>query len=216
MPLIASFHEIRFPTGIAFRSRGGPERKTEIVALGSGGEVRNARWADSRRRYDAGYGVRSLADIHAVIGFFEERRGRLFGFRWRDRTDDGSGPPGTEPGPLDQMIGTGDGVALSFALAKTYGADHAPYRRAISKPVEGSVRVAVDGVEAAEGTQWSVDPASGLVSFLPGHVPASGAAVTAGFRFDVPVRFDSDSLSIDLAAFEAGEIPSIPIVEIRP
>ncbi|MBN9017279.1 MAG: DUF2460 domain-containing protein [Rhizobiales bacterium] len=216
MPLIPSFHEIRFPTGIAFRSRGGPERRTEVVTLGSGRETRNQRWADSRRRYDAGYGVRSLADMNAVIAFFEERRGKLFGFRWRDRTDDASAPPGTDPGPLDQAIGTGDGTNAAFQLVKTYGAAHAPYVRTIAKPVEGSVRVAVGGVEVAEGTAFAVDPASGVVTFLPGHVPASGAAVTAGFAFDVPVRFDVDQLAIDLAAFDAGEIPSIPLVEILP
>ncbi|MCX5493083.1 DUF2460 domain-containing protein [Kaistia dalseonensis] len=216
MPLIPSFHEIRFPTAIAFGSSGGPERKTEIVALGSGAEVRNARWAQSRRRYEAGYGVRSLADIHAVIAFFEERRGRLFGFRWRDRTDDASGPPGAEPTPLDQPIGIGDGATAAFQLAKTYGGAHAPYVRAIAKPVAGSVRVAVDGVEQVEGAAFAIDPTTGRVTFLPGHEPAAGLAVTAGFRFDVPVRFDTDQLTINLAAFEAGEIPSIPIVEIRP
>ncbi|MCX5512117.1 TIGR02217 family protein [Kaistia algarum] len=216
MPLIPSFHEIRFPTGIAFRSSGGPERKTEVVTLGSGRETRNQRWADSRRRYDAGYGVRSLVDMNAVIEFFEERRGKLFGFRWRDRTDDGSVPPGSEPGPLDQAIGTGDGVKTVFQLAKTYGSVHAPYVRQIAKPVEGSVRVAVAGTEMAEGIAVAVDPASGLVTFLPGHIPPDGAAITAGFRFDVPVRFDLDQLAIDLSAFEAGAIPSIPLVEILP
>jgi len=216
MPLIPAFHEIRFPTGIAFRSSGGPERKTEIVTLGSGREVRNQRWAESRRRYDAGYGVRSLADLHAVIAFFEERRGRLHGFRWRDRTDDASAPPGSEPAPSDQVLGTGDGTRTQFPLTKTYGAAHSPYIRAIAKPVAGSVRVAVGGAEVTEGTAFSVDPATGIVAFLPGHVPPPGAAVTAGFRFDVPVRFDIDQLSIDLAAFEAGDIPSIPLVEILP
>jgi len=211
MPLIPAFHEIRFPTGIAFGSSGGPERRTEVVTLGSGGERRNARWAQSRRRYDAGYGVRSLADLHQVIAFFEERRGKLFGFRWRDRADDASAPPGTEPAPTDQTLGTGDGETTVFPLKKTYGGLHAPYDRAIAKPVEGSVRVAVDGVALEE---FWVDPATGLVTLA--EAPAEGAIVTAGFRFDVPVRFDTDQLVINLAAFEAGEIPSIPIVEIRP
>lgn len=215
MPLIESFHDIRFPSDIAFRSSGGPERKTEIVALGSGRERRNQRWAESRRRYDAGYGLRSLADIHAVIGFFEERRGRLFGFRWRDRLDDGSAPPGTAPGPCDQLIGTGDGTTLTFQLAKTYGADFAPYRRRIAKPVAGTVRLAVAALERP-ASAFAVDCASGLVSFASGSAPPPGALVTAGFRFDVPVRFDTDRLDIDLSAFEAGEIPSVPLVEILP
>ncbi len=215
MPLIEGFHDVRFPTGIAFRSSGGPERKTEIVALGSGHERRNQRWADSRRRYDAGYGVRSLADIHAVIAFFEERRGRLYGFRWRDRTDDASAPPGTEPTPFDQAIGTGDGSAATFQLIKRYGGAFAGYDRVIAKPVAGSVVLAVASVQVAS-SDVAIDAATGRVTFSAGHVPPSGAVVTAGFRFDVPVRFDSDELTINLAAFEAGEIPSIPLVEIRP
>ncbi|HWJ72121.1 MAG TPA: DUF2460 domain-containing protein [Kaistia sp.] len=215
MPLIESFHDVRFPTGIAFRSSGGPERKTEIVALGSSREKRNQRWADSRRRYDAGYGVRSLADIHEVIAFFEERRGRLFGFRWRDRTDDASAAPGAAPTPFDQKIGTGDGTTARFQLVKRYGGDFAAYDRVIAKPVAGSVSLAVASV-AVGPANVAIDHATGMVTFAAGHVPPAGALVTAGFRFDVPVRFDTDVLTINLAAFEAGEIPSIPLVEIRP
>jgi uncharacterized protein (TIGR02217 family) len=79
-----TFHDIRFPTTIAFHSSGGPERKTEIVTLGSGFEERNAVWANSRRRYDVGYGVKTLDDLHAVIAFFEARLARLYGFRFKD------------------------------------------------------------------------------------------------------------------------------------
>src|SRR5882724_1861416 len=142
-----SFHEILFPLDIALRSAGGPERKTEIVALGSGAEERNARWAHSRRRYDAGYGVKTLDALSQVVTFFEERRGQLYGFRWRDRLDHSSAVPGTSVTPLDQALGIADGVQAAFALLKTYGADHAPYRRPIVKPVDGSVRVAVNDVE---------------------------------------------------------------------
>ena len=212
---MAAFHDALFPLALGFGSTGGPERRTELVALASGHETRNTRWADSRRRYDIGTGIRSVADIHALIAFFEERRGRLHGFRFRDRMDWKSCPPDAEPGPGDQPIGTGDGANAAFMLTKTYGSGFAPYSRAIGKPAAGSVRVAVDGVEVAEGTDFSVDAASGTVTFLPGGVPAGGAQVTAGFLFDVPVRFDTDRLSIDLAAFEAGAVPSIPIVEIR-
>ena len=210
-----TFHEVRFPTGIAFGATGGPERRTEIVTLASGAEERNTRWADSRRRYNAGYGVRTLDDLHAVVAFFEERRGRLHGFRWLDRIDWKSCAPGAEPDPEDQGIGTGDGETARFQLAKTYGALHAPWRRTIRKPVAGTVRVAVDGVEKAAGSDWTVDPATGIVTFAGPAIPADGALVTAGFAFDVPVRFDTDSLDVNLTSFAAGEIPAIPLVEIR-
>jgi uncharacterized protein (TIGR02217 family) len=205
-----TFHEIRFPTTIAFHSTGGPERKTEIVTLGSGFEERNGVWMNSRRRYDVGYGVKTLDDIHAVIAFFEARAGRLYGFRFKDFADFKSSPPQTALTPHDQALGTGDGVTKSFALAKTYASGPAGWTRAIVKPVAGTVRVAVGGVETSA---FGLDAATGVVTLT--QAPAGGAAVTAGFEFDVPVRFDTDALAINLAGFRTGEIPSIPLVEIR-
>jgi uncharacterized protein (TIGR02217 family) len=211
MPALVPFHEILFPTAIAFGATGGPERVTEIVSLASGFEERNSRWADSRRRYNAGYGVKTLDDLHAIVAFFEERRGRLYGFRWRDRVDWQSCAPGASPAPTDQAIGEGDGERTTFQLAKTYGAAHAPYVRAIAKPVASSVSIAVDGEALADG--WSVETTTGVVTF--DAAPAADAAITAGFRFDVPVRFDTDRLDINLTSFAAGDIPAIPLVEIR-
>lgn len=209
-----AFHEVLFPLSIAFGSSGGPERRTDVVLLASGHEERNTRWADSRRRYNAGTGVRSLDDLHTLIGFFEGRRGKLFGFRFRDRGDWKSCAPGGAVDPADQEIGVGDGVTATFQLVKSYGGV-APYERAIAKPVAGSVRVAVDGAEKVAGVDFSVDGATGIVTFLPGRIPGMGATVTAGFEFDVPVRLDTDRLDINLASFEAGDVPNIPIVEIR-
>ena len=207
------FHEIRFPIDVSLGSRGGPRRRTDIVTLASGREERNSRWAHSLRRYDAGLGVRTLDALHAVVAFFEERRGRLTGFRFHDRVDWRSGPPSQAPQPGDQRIGTGDGATAAFPLVKTYGSAHAPYSRLIAKPVAGTVRVAVNGAEQPPAA-FACDTATGVVTFAPGAVPPAGAAVTAGFAFDVPVRFDTDELDIDLSAFEAGEIPAIPLVEI--
>ena len=212
---MTAFHDVLFPLDIALRSAGGPERRTEIVTAGSGREERNARWAHSRRRYDAGYGVKTIEALSSVVAFFEERRGRLHGFRWRDRLDHSSAASGAVT-PLDQVIGTGDGSTAIFQLSKTYGSIYAPYVRPIAKPVVGSVRVAVAGVEAVESAAFTCDAATGLITFLSGHIPAASAAITAGFLFDVPVRFDTDFLEVDLSAFAAGAIPKIPLVEIRP
>ncbi len=210
-----SFHEVRFPTAISRGAQGGPERRTDVVVLGSGHEERNARWADSRRTYNAGYGVKSLDDLHAVVAFFEERRGRLYGFRWRDHFDFRSCPPQQAVTAADQTIGSGTGAIATFQLVKTYGSSFAPWVREIKKPVAGTVRVAVAGVEKTLGTQFTVDAATGVVTFLAGHVPAGGQTVTAGFEFDVPVRFDADRLEISLSGFQHGVIPNIPIVEVR-
>lgn len=211
--MVSDFHEVRFPLDVALGSRGGPSRRTDVVPLASGREHRNSRFAHSRRRYDAGLGVRTLDALHAVVAFFEERRGRLHGFRFRDPVDWRSGPPSRAPTPADQRIGTGDGTTAAFPLSKSYGASFAPYARPIAKPVAGTVRVAVSGIER---TDFACDPATGIVVFPAGAIPPPGAPVTAGFAFDVPARFDTDDLLVDLSAFAAGEIPRIPLVEIVP
>lgn len=210
---MSAFDEALFPTAIALGATGGPERRTQIVSLASGHEERNQLWAHSRRRYDAGYGVRSLDDIHAVIAFFEERRGRLNAFRWRDPFDHRSCAPSAAPSASDlvQLIPDSDS---KFQLTRTYGAGASAYSRAITKPVSGTVQIAIEGVALQEGSDFSIDHTTGIVTNLSGNWPTL-SPVTAGFMFDVPARFDTDRLDIDLSAFAAGAIPSIPIVEVR-
>lgn len=211
--MIQAFHNVRFPTAISRKSAGGPERRTEVVTLGSGHEQRNARWSDSRRRYNAGIGVTTLDELHQVIAFFEERRGRLHAFRWKDHADFRSGPPSLAPTATDQVIGAGDGATSDFQLIKTYGDHTNPWPRLITKPIAASVRVAVDGGELAAGTDFTVDDLTGMLTLTV--APPTGAEITAGFEFDVPVRFADDRLSINLAAFSAGAIPEIELVEVR-
>lgn len=211
MSEFSSFHDVRFPLAVSFGATGGPERLNEVVTLTSGRERRNARFALSRRRYDAGTGVRSAEQLAEVIAFFEARRGSLHAFRFRDPFDMKSCAFAATPSPLDQSIGTGDGETLRFPLAKTYGEGDDAYRRPIEKPVAESVRVAVDGVETAA---FSIDAASGEIVFA--EAPADGAAITAGFEFDVPVRFDIAHLAVSLTAFRAGQIPTIPLIEVAP
>ena len=113
------------------------------------------------------------------------------------------------------MIGTGDGSTLAFQLVKAYGSAFNPWTRAIRKPVDSSVLVAVNGIVQTPGLAYIADTTTGFIVFQPGHIPASGAVLTAGFEFDVPVRFDTDKLEINIQGFRHGAIPSIPIVEIR-
>jgi uncharacterized protein (TIGR02217 family) len=214
MPELESFHDVRFPVAFSFGATGGPERRNEIVLMSSGREQRNARLFASRRRYDAGTGIRSLADLYDVIAFFEARRGSLHGFRFRDPFDMKSGRPDVTPDLTDQAIGTGDGVMRLFQLQKAYGEGDDAYFRPVTKPVAGTVRIAVGGVEREEGADFTVDTLTGMVTFAEGQTPGAGQIVTAGFEFDVPVRFDTEQLSVSLAAFKAGQIPTIPLIEI--
>lgn len=208
-----AFHDIRFPANLSFGAAGGPERRTEIVTLANGFEERNTPWAQSRRRYDAGLGLRSLDDVAALISFFEARRGQLYGFRWKDWADFKSCRPSARVADLDQIIGTGDGVTREFRLAKTYDPEGIAFRRPILKPVAGTVVVAVAGNPQIETVDYLLDTATGAVEFaLP---PDVGTTITAGFEFDVPVRFDTDRIAVSVASFQAGEVPSVPVVEVR-
>jgi uncharacterized protein (TIGR02217 family) len=208
-----AFHDIRFPTSLSFGSVGGPERRTEIVTLSNGFEERNTPWAHSRRRYDAGLGLRSLDDVETVIAFFEARSGQLHAFRWKDWTDFKSCVPSATPGPDDQQIGTGDGIERVFQLQKTYRSGQHVYVRPVRKPVPGTVAVAIEGDTKVAGQEFTVDEATGVVTFtLP---PEAGTRITAGFEFDVPVRFDTEQILTSVASFQAGDAPNVPVVEIR-
>jgi uncharacterized protein (TIGR02217 family) len=208
-----NFHEIRFPPSLSFGSVGGPERRTEVVTLANGFEERNAPWAHSRRRYDAGVSMRSLDDVETLIAFFEARQGQLFGFRWKDWADFKSGLPSRDAGYQDQLIAWGDGTTKAFQLIKTYKSGAQSYTRPIQKPVAGTVRLGLQGDPLIETVHYEVDTATGIVSFA--DAPAEGADVTAGFEFDVPVRFDTDRIQTSVASFQAGDVPSVPVLEVR-
>jgi uncharacterized protein (TIGR02217 family) len=197
-----AFHNVRFPLDVALGARGGPERATDIVTLVSGREERNQRWAQSRRRYNAGYGIKSRADMQAVLAFFEERRGRFHAFLWRDGLDWSSNGP--------QPLGTGDGTTTQFQLVKRYGAAFDPYDRPITKPTAETVEVFVDG---SPTSAFEVDELTGIVTF--DSAPGVGAVLTASFAFDVPVRFDIDRLDIELTGFDAADAPALPLIEVR-
>ena len=207
------FHEIRFPASLSFGSVGGPVRHTDVVALANGFEERNTPWAHSRRRYDAGMAMRSLDDIELLIAFFEARRGQMYGFRWKDWADYKSGNASAPPALDDQVIGTGDGTTTEFALIRSYQSGGHAYARPITKPVAGSVLVGLDGVAQQDGTDFTVDTASGRISFAA--APGVGQQITAGYEFDVPVRFDTDRINISMASFQAGEVPDVPVIEVR-
>ncbi|HBZ43112.1 MAG TPA: TIGR02217 family protein [Maritimibacter sp.] len=208
-----SFHEVRFPPSLSFGSVGGPERRTEVVTLANGFEERNTPWAHSRRRYDAGLGMRSLDDIETMVAFFEARRGQLYGFRWKDWADFKSCAPSVEPHFNDQELGWGDGTTTVFQIVKQYRSGENTYHRPIRKPVKGSVKVGLSGDQQIETVDYDVDVTTGHVTFS--DAPPVGAQVTAGFEFDVPVRFDTDRIQTSVSSFQAGDVPNVPVLEVR-
>jgi len=208
-----SFHEVQFPANLSFGALGGPQRRVDVVALANGFEERNTPWAHSRRVYDAGLGLRSLDDVEAVIAFYEARYGQMYGFRWKDWSDYKSSKPSAPIGRWDQQSAVGDGVKTQFQIIKTYRSGGHTYARPIVKPVQGSVLVAVEQDDKSDTVDYSVDDSTGVITFF--NPPDPDTRVYAGYEFDVPVRFDSDSLLTNIASFHAGQVPDIPVREVR-
>ncbi|MGB9154211.1 MAG: DUF2460 domain-containing protein [Alphaproteobacteria bacterium] len=206
-----AFDEIELPLRVGFGSKGGPNFSTEIIVIDSGYERRNQNWAQARRVYDARSGVRSTADVATLLNFFHARAGRARGFRLKDWSDFSSASDNlSTPGFADQTIATGDGTTTIFQLVKNYSSGGITHVRVIAKPIIGSLVIGVNGAQMTSG--WSVDTTTGLVTFAT--APASGLAITAGFLFDVPVRFDADYLALSAENYIAYQA-DIPIVEVR-
>ena len=203
---MSGFHEVSFPMRLALGAVGGPERRIDIIALASGKEVRNARWSRSRRRWDVGSAVSNLADLQILLNFFEARQGRLYGFRFRDPMDFSSALPGQPVSADDQVLGLGDGSRTMFQLCK----DYSGVERSISKPVVGTVRIALDGEEQSAG--WSVDQSSGEIRF--DAAPEADIQVTAGFEFECPVRFENDQINGVIESFGVGRVASVSLIEL--
>jgi len=208
---MTEFHNVSFPLPLAFGASGGPSRQTDITQLSSGAEHRNTPHAQSRRKYNAGAGIKSLDELYDLIMFFEARFGQLHSFRFRDPMDYKSCKPGETSSATDQIIGVGDGTVQSFHLIKTYSDLAGQYERAITKPVLNTVKIAINGQETS-ASEFDVNDLSGEVTF--NAPPASQSVITAGFEFDVPVRFDTDKLDIAIEAFGAGQAVYIPLVEV--
>lgn len=197
-----AFDDVRFPLALGAEAEVMPETSTAIAVAAGGHEARNVDWAEPRTRYDVGPGVRSQADVALLLDFFRARLGPARAFRLQDPFDHATA---VVPGYGDVLLGIGDGVTTRFALVKRYG----QMVRRITRPVAGSVRVGVGGVE----TQGFAVGDGGVV--LLDSAPDKGVAVTAGFTFDVPVRFAEDRLQVARATHGAGIAASVPLIEVR-
>jgi uncharacterized protein (TIGR02217 family) len=184
-----------------------PNFSTNVVTSASGFEMRNANWSQARLKFDAGPGIRGEAELQSLLSFFRARRGPAIAFRFRDPYDHSSSGMTGAPAATDQPLGVGDATRDGFELVKSYGSGE---QRRITRPVAGTVRVAVDGIEMTTG--WTLEE-RGVVQF--DAPPGDGAEVTAGFLFDTPVRFAEDHLEVSRATFLAGEAASVPLVEVR-
>jgi len=202
----------RFPDDISYGSTGGPTWSTNVLIIKSGFEGRNANWSNSRYKYNAGMGVRDETELDDLVDWFNAMQGRAHGFRFKDWTDFSSAGSSGTVTFSDQAIGTGDNAEVAFQLIKNYTQGSLTRTRDIKKPISATIKVAVAGVEKFNPADWTVDDTTGIITF--GVAPAGAAAITAGYEFDVPARFDSDTLELSLDHYLTGST-SVPIVEIR-
>ena len=198
---MTGFHEVRFPDNIAYGATGGPEFATTVVVTGAGHEQRNVNWAEARGRWDAGSGLKNQQQLDELIAFFRARKGKAYGFRFKDWTDYKA---------TVQLLGTGDGTQTQFQLVRRYPSGSVTEIRSVSKPVAGTVHLYKDAVEQLSG--WSVN-LTGLITFTT--APAAGVEITADVEFDVPVRFDTDHMAVTIETFRLRRWQQIPIVELR-
>jgi len=206
-----AFDDVLYPIALGREAAVFPEFATAVTVTASGHERRNSLWSDARLRFDVGPGIRSDAELGVLIAFFRARRGQARGFLLRDPSDYSTNAMTGTPGPADQLLGIGDGLAARFALLKRYGADEVGAQlRRITRPRGESLRVSVGDVERTTG--WTLEPGGTILFDV---APAAASEVRAGFLFDVPVRFAEDRLEIAGSFTEAGEAPSVPLIEVR-
>lgn len=214
-----AFHnDARLPEEVERGAHGGPQFKTTVLTLNSGFEKRNIDWERTRGAWDVGYGMLPKGDqeddeacdhtFSQVLAFFYARQGRAHSFRFKDWSDFEVGNDALD---LWQSIGTGDGIEDTFQIFKRYSSGGIDYDRIITRPIDGTLRVFFDGVEQFAG--FTLDDETGLITFS--SPPALNVDIEVIVQFDVPVRFDTDSFGITLQTFQAGQIPNLPIVEVR-
>lgn len=189
-----AFDDVRLPEDIEAGSLIGPSFQTTIVQLSSGAEQRNADWQQEKIQADISYGIMAKDDptdvsnsFAAVMRFYRARMGRHRSFRFRDHSDyEVFDEPIT-------MIGPRYGL-----LTVKYDS----YIRIITRAIEETLSIETDTpFNLLEG---------GLIQFAE---PPTGL-LRASFQFDVPVRFDSDLAQVNLTLIDAGEIPSIRLIQV--
>lgn len=215
------FHEIEFPRDISYGSSGGVAHSTAVVELASGHEQRIVRSNTPRNVFDVSYALKDWATLRTVLDFNRARQGRAHGFRYWDPSDYSTNPLQTpwnddtvDATDEDVVIGTGGGGVTDFQLAKVYTSGPTTRTRAITRPISGTVVVSLDSGSGpvSQPSGWSVDITTGIITFTT--APTNGVVVRAGCKFNVPVRFEDDELSISLDDFDNGSCPPIRLIEI--
>ena len=204
-----AFHDVRISTEVERGAVGGPRFNTTVQRSPlNGKEVRVQNWSQAQSRWQIGYGVNNRERASEIVNFFTARRGRLHSFRFRDWSDYLA---------VNEPLADADGSETEFQLRRTYGPQtQLTYTRKITKPVVSTVRIVNTPTDTGTPVEidplsFGVDPVTGIVVFTV--APQAGKLSWSG-EFDIPVRFDTDSLDIAVIHVDAMQIPDITIVEV--
>jgi uncharacterized protein (TIGR02217 family) len=204
-----AFDDVRFPIEIGLGAISGPQHNTIIATAANGREVRVEAWSIPLLRFDVSSGVKTRAQYEDIIRFHRARGGRARAFRFRDWADYQL---------ARTQIGTTNGTLATFQIVKQYTSGSITRSRNITKPVSGTVRCWVGGTERTLGTggsQFQVNLTTGVITIGNTLAATTGQAVEVECEFDVPVRFEADTMALRLDLADVGEWPSIPLVEVR-
>lgn len=209
MTVTSTFVETQFPTDISYGSTGGSAFNTTIFEASSGWEQRNINWSVSKAKYDVSYSIKSKSQMDALVNFFMAMNGRAYSFRFKDWGDYQI---------ANQVIGTGNSVATTFQLVKSYGVGSRVFTRTIKKPVANTVTyVTVGGTVIPQGSgagKYTLDTTTGIFTF--GTPPTVGLPIVVQYiEFDVPVRFDVDELNLKQEFWTYESWDGIRLVETR-
>lgn len=212
-----TFHEVRFPIGVSQGAVGGMRFSTTVMPLSSGFESRNINWKNSRGEWDVSFGLQTQEQVEELVDFFSARRGKAYGFRFKDWTDYRLPRWRDTPGDMAgiPILFTTTGTQTTFQLTKIYGDAGATYTRVIAKPVVGTVRMLNDGLPMIETVDFTVDYTTGMVALSDAIGLVAGHNIAGACEFDVPARFDTDDMKLSITTTEIMAWPSIPVVEIR-
>lgn len=223
---------VKLPEEIEKGALGGPRFNTSVLTLDSGFEKRNKNWIDTRGEWDIGYGLLKKfnadplsieVDLDQIVNLFYIANGMADSFRFLDFSDFEIGMENGVDLANPQTIGFGDDVITQFQVFKRYSFPGAvaTHDRFLTKLVESTVRVYLEGTLQTITTHYTVDADRGNINMVTapastgGSGPGGEEILAIRTEFENHVRFNTDALDVNMELFSAGSWPSFPIIELR-
>ena len=167
-----------------------PMYRTTVITAASGKTERDQRWKYPQHSYVAPFNNRLQSEVDQLLNYWYSIGGRANTWPLHDHADYKSCALPDTPAGDDQPLGIADIGQTDFQVRKVYQTGSIQQERKITRPIESTLIVWVDGAPVGG---WTLEPL-GVVRFA---TPMTGGeVVTAGFEFHVPCAFASDDLDV--------------------